>query len=153
MTKIKPVRKAKSVIPQALIVAGVILLALVLLVFKNTSQATAPSNSRYELPSNQLERALQAGQPTLAFYHSTNCQQCIEMMDIVGRVYPEYTNTITLIDIDVYDSQNVPLLKKVGLRFIPTLMFYDQHGESQTHVGVMEADQLRQTLAALAGGE
>lgn len=151
--KNKPARKNKSVGLQALIVAGVVLLALVVLVFKNIPRETPPTSSSHELPAAQLEQALQARQPILAFYHSTTCQQCIEMIDIIGRVYPEYTHGITLIDVDVYDAQNAALLKKVGLRFIPTLMFYGQNGEAQTHVGIMEAEQLRQALSALVGGE
>lgn len=111
----------------------------------------ATSNS--ELPEVQLNRALEARQPTLAFYHSTNCRQCIVMMDIVEKVYPDYSDSITLVDIDVYDDRNVPLLTQVGIQYIPTLMFYDQNGERQIHVGVMEAEQLHQTLADLAGDE
>ncbi len=36
-----------------------------------------------ELPEAQLERLLAAGQPTLAFFHSNNCVQCIKMMEVV----------------------------------------------------------------------
>jgi hypothetical protein len=39
------------------------------------------------------------------------------------------------------------------LQYIPTLIFYDQAGKEQVSVGVMEPDELRQVLAALAGGE
>ena len=42
------------------------------------------------------------------------------------------------------------LLEQVGLQYIPTLIFYDRTGKEQVSVGVMEAEQLRQTLAALA---
>ncbi len=44
--------------------------------------ATALPN---ELPETQLERLLVAGKPTLAFFHSNNCVQCIRMM-FEGRV-------------------------------------------------------------------
>ena len=72
------------------------------------------------------------------------------MMDIVAQVYPEYQTEVTLVDVNVYDERNVPLLKKVGLQYIPTLVFYNQNGERQVHVGVMEADVLRNTLAAIS---
>lgn len=149
----KKVRRKSSPLPKVLVIAGIVLVASVILILKSQSKAVPISARINVLPEAQLERALQARQPTLAFYHSTSCKQCIVMMDIVGQVYPEYVDSIMLIDIDVYDESNVPLLNEVGLQFIPTLMFYDHHGKRQVHVGIMEADQLRQTLANLAEGE
>jgi len=60
---------------------------------------------------------------------------------------------VLLVDVYVYDEKNEPLLKKVGLQYIPTLIFYDRAGKEQVSVGVMEAEQLRQSLAALAEGD
>ena len=74
---------------------------------------------------------LQAGQPALAFFHSNTCQQCIEMIGIVGEVYPEFANSIALVDVNVYDERNTALLQEVRLQFIPTLIFYDQYGKSE----------------------
>lgn len=139
----------RSNLPRFLIVAGLVLLVAVILMVKDKHQATTTASGN-ELPELQLVNALQAGQPTLAFYHSTNCEQCIIMMDIVAQVYPEYQTEVTLVDVNVYDERNVPLLKKVGLQYIPTLVFYNQNGERQVHVGVMEADVLRNTLAAIS---
>jgi thiol-disulfide isomerase/thioredoxin len=145
-------RRKPSHLPKALVIGGVILLAFAILMVKGKSQPISTTSSLNTLPEAALERALEAGQPTLAFYHSTDCYQCIVMMDTVTQVYPEYDDTITLIDVNVYEERNVPLLKLVRLQYIPTLMFYNQNGEMQVHIGVMEADQLRQTLAALIGG-
>ena len=100
-----------------------------------------------------MERSMSAGKPTLAFFHSNNCQQCITMIKTVGRVYPEFAGYVDLIDINVYDPKNEPLLQKVGLQYIPTLIFFDQYGQSQTSVGVMETDELRQRLMSLAGAQ
>jgi thiol:disulfide interchange protein len=71
----------------------------------------------------------------------------------VAQVYPEFSSTVTLVDVNVYDEYNAALLQRVGLQYIPTLIFYDHTGKGQVSVGVMEDEQLRQTLAALAGGE
>lgn len=139
----------KSNLPRFLIVAGLALLVVVVLMVKDKHQATTTASGK-ELPELQLVNALQAGQPTLAFYHSTNCEQCIIMMDIVAQVYPEYREEVALVDVDVYDQRNAPLLRKVGLQYIPTLVFYNQNGERQVHVGVMEADMLRNTLATIS---
>ena len=140
-----------SRLPQLLILGGVILLAWVVLAFKDQSPAADTPISTSALPQAQLDRALSAGKPALAFFHSNNCQQCIIMIDTVERVFPEFTNHVALVDINVYDPNNEPLLEKVRLQYIPTLVFYDQQGQEETFVGVMEADVLRQRLRSLAG--
>ncbi len=154
MSKPKPKHRRPSRLPQFLIIGGVILLAVILLTLKQDKTPTASSPTLTgDLPEVQLERALQSGQPTLAFYHSTTCAKCIQMMDIVGQVHPEFTDSITLVDVDVYDDRNASLLQQARIQYIPTLIFYDRNGQAQVHVGVMQAEQLRQTLDALAGGE
>lgn len=122
---------------KALIIVGVVLLAVVVLLLKDKLQAATTSTSVNDLLETQLVNALQAGQPTFAFYHSTDCKQCIIMMDVVAEVYPEYKDAVTLVDVDVYDECNVPLLNKVRLQYIPTLMFYNKSGERQVQVGVI----------------
>jgi thiol:disulfide interchange protein len=102
------------------------------------------------LPETQLSAHLAAGKPTLAFFHSNTCDQCIQMIKIVEKVYPEFAATVALVDVNVYEDRNAKLLQKVGLRYIPTLIFYDRAGKSQTSVGVIEAVKFRQTLAGLA---
>ena len=143
-----------SRLPQFLIIGGVILLTVMILVFKqDRGPGASPSANPDDIAEIQLDRALQAGQPTLAFFHSNNCHQCIVMMETVGQVYPEFSDSVALVDVNVYDENNAALLKRVGLQYIPTLVFYDHTGEGQVSVGVMEAEQLRQTLAALAEGD
>ncbi len=146
--------KKKYLLPRILVVAGVLILAILILVFKQDRDFNdAATSTPVSIAELQLDRALQAGEPTLAFFHSDNCKQCIVMMETVGQVYPEFSTLVTLVDVNVYDMKNAGLLKSVGLQYIPTLIFYDQSGEKQVSVGVMEAEQLRQTLAALAGEE
>lgn len=153
MSKSKHSHPKLSRLPQFLILGGVILLAVMILALKqDKTPAGASSTSTSALPEAQLDRALQAGEPVLAFFHSNDCQQCIVMIDVVAQVYPEFENTVTLVDINVYDERNTALLNRVGLQYIPTLIFYDHTGKEQIAVGVMEAEILRQTLAALAGG-
>lgn len=147
-------QRKPSRFPQVLVLGGVILLAVMILALKqDKAPADASFSSTSALPEAQLDRALEAGEPTLAFFHSDNCQQCIIMMDVVAQVYPEFENTVTLVDINVYDERNTALLNRVGLQYIPTLIFYDHTGQGQVSVGVMEAEILRQTLSALAGDD
>lgn len=135
---------------QLLIVGGVILLAAVILALKGQPGTRAPISNTL-LPESQLEQALSAGEPTLAFFHSNNCEQCLIMIDIVKQVLPDYAGVVRLVDVDVYDPNNQPLLRKIGLQYIPTLVFFDQQGQDKTFVGVMEANALREQLNQLTG--
>jgi thiol:disulfide interchange protein len=140
--------------PQLLIIGGVVLLIAMILISKQDRNSSAsPAANTGELPAAQLDRALAENRPTLAFFHSTTCQQCIVMMDTVSQVYPEFSPAVVLVDVNVYDKNNAALLQRVGLQYIPTLIFYDRTGKGQVSVGVLEADQLRQRLADLGGGE
>lgn len=139
--------------PQILVVIGLVLLVVLLLVLKDSPAESTPTARAGDLPGSQLEADLAAHRPTLSFFHSNNCQQCIDMIAIVEQVYPEFSDSVALVDVNVYDDRNQALLRQVGLQYIPTLIFYDHAGQSQVTVGVMEAEQLRQVLAALSEGE
>lgn len=146
--------KKTNRLPRILIVIGVLMLIIVLLLVKagNDRQAqTADTNG--DLPSNQLQAALAGHHPTLAFFHSNNCEQCIEMIGIIEQVYPEFADSIVLVDVNVYDERNEPLLRQVGLQYIPTMIFYNRNGQAETHVGVMEAQLLAELLKTLSQGE
>ena len=153
MPKSKQHLNKTSRIAHVLVIGGVALLIIAILVLKQKPQTSSPLVSSTDPPEAQLDRALQTGQPTLAFFHSNNCQQCIVMMDTVAQIYTEFTDSVTLVDVNVYDEQNQALLKRVGLQYIPTLIFFDRAGQGEVSVGVMEAEQLKQNLANLAGGE
>ena len=137
-------------VPTLLAIGGVLLLVVVILLIKQETKAKPVADA--QLPEVQLQAALDAGQPTLAFFHSLTCVPCKEMTAIVKEVQPEFAGSIVLVDVDVYDQRNAALLQSSRIHTIPTLIFFDRAGKSQVHMGVMEADQLRQTLIALGGG-
>jgi thiol:disulfide interchange protein len=141
-----------SRLPQYLALGGFIVLVFVVLALKDKPQQAISSPGEAPLPEAQLAAALAEKRPVLAFIHSDTCVQCSMMMDTVAQVFPGFKESITLVDIDVYDPLNEPLLRRLRVRFIPTLIFYDQAGQSEMNVGVMEAEQLNQVLTALAGG-
>ena len=146
--------KKKNYLARILIVVGVAVLAAVVLILKaGNNPQVPPADTSGDLPATQLQNALAEHRPTLAFFHSYTCQQCIEMIGIVEKVYPDFADVIVLVDIDVDGERNEPLLRQVGLQYIPTLIFYDRLGQRQVSVGVMEAEQLRQILTALAEGD
>ena len=142
--------KKTARLPQILALGGLGLLVLAVIMIKSRPAGETRAETGDVLPQEQLEQVIQAGQPALAFFHSNTCQQCIEMIGIVGEVYPDFSSTVALVDVNVYDERNSALLRQVELQFIPTLIFYDQNGKAEVFVGVMPAQQLRQRLAALA---
>jgi len=127
-----------------------------------TQATTAPVQSASRTPTTatlsdspeaQLGQLLAAGKPTVAFFHSNNCKQCIKMMEVVAQVYPEFEGSVALVDVNVYDKANTKLLQVAGIRAIPTQIFYDSAGKSQVVLGAMEPDLFRAYLRSLAGGQ
>jgi thiol-disulfide isomerase/thioredoxin len=105
-----------------------------------------------DLPEVQLMRALENGRPTLAFFHSLTCDSCKEMTAIVQEVYPAFASSVALVDVDVYDARNAGLLRSIGIRAIPTVVFFDRTGAGKMQIGVMPAADLRQVLSELQQG-
>lgn len=148
MPKKRKHRAAKNP-PAFLILAGLALLLAAMFFFKNGTPATAPDSSL----EAQLDAALAAHRPTFVFLHSLDCIPCKEMMGVVAEVYPEFQDSVTLIDVDVYDQRNENILRREGLQSIPTLVFYDSAGRRQMFIGAMPADQFRDVMTQLAAGK
>jgi thioredoxin-like negative regulator of GroEL len=139
------------------ILAAVGLIVVVLVTAKAETAGPSPSRGpiagvEAEAPEVTLDRALAAGQPTLAFFHSLTCESCIEMTAIVGQVYPAFRGKVTLVDVNVYDDRNAALLSRARIVSIPTLVLVDRGGKIRWFPGVMDAAQLSQRLQALADG-
>jgi len=115
-----------------------------------TTDTPAPPADETLLPEAQLARLLEDGKPVFLFFHSDNCVQCVRMIAIVEQVYPEFSAAVPLVDVNVYDRRNSNLLQRAGIRYIPTLIFLDRAGQGRSFVGVMDADDLRAELQALA---
>ncbi len=148
-------RKSKRIkkdhqVPKILIALSVVIAVGSVLFLKNQRDIQATSTNS---PADLLHTATLNKQPILAFFHSNTCDSCLQMVAIVEQVYPEFTDKITLVDVNVYDEQNRTLINEIGLQFIPTLYFYDTSGKRNTHIGIMEADQLRKTLNLLSAGD
>ena len=146
-------------LPQILLLAGVLFVAVLILLTKHlaetTPRAAPPAGGGAppaELPEEQLRSALAARQPTLAFFHSRTCAACKEMTAIVYQVYPEFAGSITLVDVDVFDEHNERLMDSAGIRAIPTVIFFDRNGAAQERLGVVKAAELRRILNDLQGG-
>ncbi len=146
----KKTNRKPSRMPQYMILGGIILIALVMIAFKDRNQTE--NTPQPGIPAaTQLETALKDGKPTLAFFHSNTCEQCIIMVEMANQVYPEFSSQVVLVDIDVYDPNNEELLKQVRLQYIPTLVFFDRDGNNKPFVGVMQPEELKQQFIAISG--
>jgi thiol:disulfide interchange protein len=134
--------------PTVFILAGIALLLIAVFAFKNGDK-TSSSVTALE---SQLDQALADKRPTLVFLHSLDCIPCKAMMQTVADVYPNYQDSIVLIDVDVYDQSNNSILRRERLQSIPTLVVYDAQGTRQVFIGAMSSDQFRDALTLLATG-
>jgi thiol-disulfide isomerase/thioredoxin len=143
----RPVRKQKP--PTLLILAGIILLLIAVFAFKSGGDSSASTNSL----EAQLDQALNDGRPTFVFLHSLDCIPCKEMMGTVADVYPDYQDSIVLIDVDIYDQNNTNIVRRERLQSIPTLVFYNAQGNRQAFIGAMPSEQFRDVMTQLAAGQ
>lgn len=127
-------------------------LALIILGILGAKTLAFGETSGTQLLEDQLDQALEAGQPTLAFFHSLDCDPCIRAMEVVDEVFPAYEGSIVLVDVNVSDTANHPLLRRVGLRTIPAFYVYNQSGEVRVYYGVPHAEELDAVLGELVGG-
>ncbi len=101
-------------------------------------------------PQARYERALRKKKPVFVFAHSTNCEACILMIDIVASVYPSFSEQVELIDIVVSEPDSRPLMADLNIRAIPVMIFVDSSVTTQTVVGPTSASHLRYILLNLS---
>jgi len=141
-------RRARILRP--LVFVGVLLLTVAaILALKPESRSAAGSPVARE---TDLDVALSSGRPVVVFLHSLDCVPCRQMMNVVAEVHPEFEKSVTLLDVDVYNQGNYPILRREKLQAIPTLVFYDRQGTRSVSIGVISADELRVRLKTLAEG-
>jgi thiol:disulfide interchange protein len=142
-------RPARKNPPTLLILAGIALLLVAIFAVKHDDNSSASTSSL----EAQLDQALNEGHPTFVFLHSLDCIPCKEMMGTVADVYPDFQNSVVLIDVDIYDKSNSNLIQRERLQSIPTLVFYNAQGTRQVFIGAMQPEQFRDTLTQLAAGQ
>lgn len=172
MTRSYKKRKNKKQKPRfnKILIFGGLIVAVILLIFlkdqagksstdldsavleNNVSSAIAATDVEIvEVPEERFDRLFLENKPIFAFFHSNNCQRCIDMIYVVEEVFPEYEGEISLIDINVYDEQNGNLLQRAQIQAIPTQIFINSSGETFQTIGLMTADQLRAELENISG--
>lgn len=143
--------KSSKALPTILILAGIFILIAV--VFSSKSRPAQQMVTNANSLETQFDQYLKEGKPIFAFFHSTDCQSCVDMMAIVDQVYPEFEDTIALVDVNVYAPANQNLLRRVKVYSIPTQVFIDHNGQGKVAIGVMSPDDLRNQLLVLAESE
>jgi thiol:disulfide interchange protein len=135
-----------------LILIGVVLIVAVVFLIKNNSEPVPEVSESFETPEMQLDWYLENQRPVFLFFHSNTCQTCTDMMDVVDQVYPEFTDQVGLVDVDVYDPKNNHLLHRAQIRNIPTQIFINGNGEGKMKIGGMHPEELRAVLQSLSEG-
>ncbi|RRR76727.1 MAG: thioredoxin [Candidatus Viridilinea halotolerans] len=139
--------------PNTLVFGALLLLVAVVLIIKGRMEAPSAELAAADLPPvAQFAQAQAAGQPMLLFFHSTTCASCLAMIDTVDAVWPAYRQQVALVSVNVYDQQNMGLIRAEGIRVIPTLVFVDRAGTRHVEIGALRPELLEQRLAALAAG-
>ena len=144
-------KKSKSVNTPLIIVLACIAVVIGIILINKEKPSSASTSATGEAEIT-LARLIEEGEPVFVFYHSTDCYTCKVMMATVAEVFPEYEDSIELVDVNVYDPANQNLLQKAQIRSIPTQVFYNNKGESTVIIGVMEPDALRLRLKGLIDG-
>jgi len=140
-------------LPRILIVVGIVMIASTILILKNKDEPVIETPITQELPEEQLDRLLEEKKPIFLFFHSNNCQSCLVMIDIVSQVYPEFIESVALVDVNVYDERNQNLLRRAQITTIPTQIFINDNGEGKVILGVMQPEVLKENLSILYKGK
>ncbi|MCJ7625004.1 MAG: thioredoxin fold domain-containing protein [Anaerolineaceae bacterium] len=140
-------------LPRFLIIVGIALVASTILILKSNGEPVIETPITQELPEEKLDRLLEEEKPILLFFHSNNCNSCLVMIDTVSQVYPEFMDSVVLVDVNIYDERNQNLLRRAQITTIPTQIFINNKGEGKVILGIMQPEVLRENLSILIRGK
>lgn len=105
-------------------------------------EAPAPQNA-----AEAIEQAKKNGESMWLLFRSTTCAPCVEMQKVFDQLEPDYTGKVRFISIDVNDRNNIEILKRFRIQYIPTTFIIDAADElSYQNVGVIPTDDLKKEL-------
>src|SRR5665648_796838 len=90
--------------PKIVILMGIVLAVIDIFIVKNQISETPPSTQ--ETIEQQLDRYFKSGQPVFAFIHSTNYKSCIDMMQTVDQVYPEFATAVSYTHLRAHETRH-----------------------------------------------
>ncbi len=133
-----------------LIILGVVVIVALVAVLKETADTRNWLNREPAAAKLVVHRA--AGDAVVVFFHSPDCSSCEQVRSSLDAVYPEFKNSVVLLDVDVTEMRERPLVEQIGVQTAPTLLLVNANGEEKMIVGEISPQDLRAELSALAGG-
>jgi thiol-disulfide isomerase/thioredoxin len=118
----------------------------------SSSGSSEVSNTTNETDTSsqaELSKALADKKVAVLCFHSTTCQPCIEMDEIIEEIKPKFEDKVDFISVVVDDPKEKPLIEKYEIQLIPTTFIFNRKGEAQKQVGVIPKEQLTETLEKL----
>lgn len=102
------------------------------------SSAAAVNDSNFEA------EVVKSAVPVLVDFWAEWCSPCKMISPLIDRLAKEYDGKIKVLKMDVDSNSNVP--SSLGIRSIPTLIFYKNGAIAEQIVGVVSEAQLKQTI-------
>lgn len=156
-------RKSTMVVIILVVVLG-LLVGLKLANQPEQLNPSAPEQSNSALPENiepslpepdnatlsageQLETALNEGQPVWVMFGTNNCPYCVKLKKIFDELKPEYEDQVVFIDVNLDIRENYDLGMEYQIRYVPVTYIYDKEGNvSFTEGGLLEKELLIKEL-------
>ncbi len=119
---------------------------LVLVLFASTSLA---NQDKVALMNSKAKVSFPvAGQVTMVDLGADACVPCKMMAPILKKLEAEYRGQAAIVFVDVW--KNPEAGKPLGIRLIPTQIFYDKNGqETERHEGFLDEKSIREKLDKL----
>jgi len=133
-----------------LIILGVVVFVALVGVIKNYANTRNWLNR--EPTITQLTEHRTAGDAVVVYFHSPDCSSCEQVQASLNTVYPEFKNSVILLDVDVTNLRERALVEQVGVQTAPTLLLVNAAGEEKVIVGEISPEDLRSELVTLSGG-
>ena len=132
-----------------LITLSVIIFVVLVAVLKNMAAERRWLN--LEPVAEQIAAYRAGGQPLVVYFHSPDCSSCDQVQQALDQVYPEFKDSVALLDVDVTNRRERLFVEATGVQTTPTLLFIDSGGVEKLFVGEISPDALRAELSTLAG--
>lgn len=102
------------------------------------------SNAAAVTDSNFEAEVVKSGIPVLVDFWAEWCNPCKMISPMIDKMAKEYEGRMKIVKMDVDSNSNVP--SNLGIRSIPTLVFYKNGVMAEQIVGVVSEMQLKQTI-------